>query len=130
EKPTTGPPGVSAPPSVAMTMPRKPDPGPSHGAIHSFGSASATKPEPMTPIPIRGSSRMNSITPARVPSLSSTRPRIAAMNARTPTTSHNRMLMASVIDAAAIFKPGAHREARQHAGDDGKRQRRQDTPDH
>src|SRR5262245_2893513 len=45
EKPTTGPPGVSAPPSVAITIPNRPDSGPNQGAIHAFGSASATNPE-------------------------------------------------------------------------------------
>src|SRR5215510_1476055 len=41
EKPTTDPPGVSAPPIAAMRTPAKPDSGPSHGATHSFGKAFA-----------------------------------------------------------------------------------------
>jgi hypothetical protein len=98
ENPTTGPPGVSAPPIVAIITPKKPDSGPSQGAIHSFGKASARNPEPITPMPMRGNRSRNSIAPPRAPSLSSTWPRIAAMSARPATTSHRRILMASVID--------------------------------
>ena len=100
-KPTTGPPGVSAPPSVAITTPRNPEPGPIQDATKAFGNTSAIKPEPMTPAPMRGSSRRNSSAPSRAPALNSTRPRMAAMKARTATTSHSRMLTARNITCPA-----------------------------
>src|SRR5271169_5591154 len=36
-KPTAGPPGASAPPSVATTTPMKPEPGPIHEATSAYG---------------------------------------------------------------------------------------------
>ena len=111
-KPTTGPPGVSAPATVANSRPAMPLSGPSSDGISCFGRISAMKPEPIMPIAMRGSSAKNSRRAKRSESANIGWSRRNRVEAERHHDRPQRDVDGEVHGAAGFMKRHAYRAAR------------------